>query len=185
MNVLRCCYCFTCWSVIIQITSLYEKCLIEKQYHSILKSIWCWQNYIFCISAIAGNFVFFKTLLEWEFCQAVLTYHNTLSGCVNTLGWYHVASELFQHLYLKVKILGRKEMLVCSCIISCSVMSNSSVSPWTHQASLSMGFSRQDYWSGLLFLLQGLSFSVLGSEVGVWREKLKRKRDFRTLLSEI
>ena len=123
----------------------------EKQYHSILKSIWCWQNYIFCISAIAGNFVFFQTLLGWEFCQAVLTYHSTLSGCVNTLGWYHVASELLQHLYLKVKILGRKEMLVCLCIISCSVMSNSSVSPWTHQASLSMGFSRQDYWSGLLF----------------------------------
>ena len=123
----------------------------EKQYHSILKSTWCWQNYIFCISAIAGNFVFFQTLLGWEFCQAVLTYHSTLSGCVNTLGWYHVASELLQHLYLKVKILGRKEMLVCLCIISCSVMSNSSVSPWTHQASLSMGFSRQDYWSGLLF----------------------------------
>ena len=30
--------------------------------------------------------------------------------------------------------------------------------PWTvvHQASLSMGFSRQEYWSGLPFLLQGI-----------------------------
>ena len=29
--------------------------------------------------------------------------------------------------------------------------------PWTvsHQASLSMGFSRQEYWSGLLFLSSG------------------------------
>ena len=26
----------------------------------------------------------------------------------------------------------------------------------THQASLSMGFSRQEYWSELLFLLQGI-----------------------------
>ena len=32
-------------------------------------------------------------------------------------------------------------------------MSDSFVTPWTvaHQASLSTGFSRQDYWRGLLF----------------------------------
>ena len=32
------------------------------------------------------------------------------------------------------------------------------VTLWTvaHQASLSMGFSRQEYWSGLPFLLQGI-----------------------------
>ena len=32
------------------------------------------------------------------------------------------------------------------------------VTPWTiaHQASLSMGFSRQQYWSGCNFLLQGI-----------------------------
>ena len=35
-------------------------------------------------------------------------------------------------------------------MLSCSVMSDSPV-PWTvaHQAPLSMGFSRQEYWSGL------------------------------------
>ena len=34
--------------------------------------------------------------------------------------------------------------------VSCSVVSDSFVTPWTvaHQAPLSMGFSRQDYWSG-------------------------------------
>ena len=34
---------------------------------------------------------------------------------------------------------------------SCSVMSDSFVTPWTvaYQASQSMGFSRQEYWSGL------------------------------------
>ena len=34
-----------------------------------------------------------------------------------------------------------------------SVMSNSFATPWTvaHQAPLSMGFSRQEYWSGLPF----------------------------------
>ena len=38
------------------------------------------------------------------------------------------------------------------------------VTPWTvaHQAPLSMGFSRQEYWSGLPFLLQGI-FPTQGS----------------------
>ena len=37
-------------------------------------------------------------------------------------------------------------------------MSDSFVNPWaiTRQAPLSMGFSRQEYWSGLPFLLQGI-----------------------------
>ena len=37
-------------------------------------------------------------------------------------------------------------------MLSCLVVSDS-VTPWTitHQASLSMGFSRQEYWSGLPF----------------------------------
>ena len=38
-------------------------------------------------------------------------------------------------------------------LLSCSVMSKSFVTPWTvaHQASLFMGFSRQEYWSGFPF----------------------------------
>ena len=41
---------------------------------------------------------------------------------------------------------------VCVCVLTSSVASNS-VPPWTvaHQAPLSMGFSRQEYWSGLPF----------------------------------
>ena len=37
-------------------------------------------------------------------------------------------------------------------------MSNSFVTPWTvtYQASLSMGFPRQEYWRGCHFLLQGI-----------------------------
>ena len=36
---------------------------------------------------------------------------------------------------------------------ACLVMSGSIVTPWTvsHKAPLSMGFSRQEYWSGLPF----------------------------------
>ena len=41
---------------------------------------------------------------------------------------------------------------VCVQACTCSVMSNSAT-PWTaaHQAPLSLGFSRQEYWSGLPF----------------------------------
>ena len=41
------------------------------------------------------------------------------------------------------------EQLLCS-VLSCSVVSNSA-NPWTvaHQATLSIGISRQEYWSGL------------------------------------
>ena len=41
---------------------------------------------------------------------------------------------------------------MCSCTVA-SVVSSSFVTPWTvaHQAPLSMGLSRQDYWSGLPF----------------------------------
>ena len=37
--------------------------------------------------------------------------------------------------------------------LSCSVLSNSFETPWTvaHQAPLSMGFPRPEYWSGFLF----------------------------------
>ena len=37
--------------------------------------------------------------------------------------------------------------------VSISVVSDSSATPWTvaHQAPLPMGFSRQEYWSGLPF----------------------------------
>ena len=38
-------------------------------------------------------------------------------------------------------------------LFSCSVVSDSFPTPWTvaHQAPLSMGFPRQEYWSGFLF----------------------------------
>ena len=54
-------------------------------------------------------------------------------------------------------------MHVCVCVwvyiymlcalLSCLVVSNSFVTPWTitQQASLSMGFPKQEYWSGLPF----------------------------------
>ena len=42
-------------------------------------------------------------------------------------------------------------------MLSCSVVSNSFVTPWTvvPQAPLSVGFPRQEYWSGLPFSTLG------------------------------
>ena len=42
-------------------------------------------------------------------------------------------------------------------MLICLILSNSFVSPWTvaHQAPLSKGFSRQEYWSGLPFISPG------------------------------
>ena len=50
---------------------------------------------------------------------------------------------------------------------NCSVMSNSTI-PWTvaYQAPPSMEFSRQEYWSGRHFLLQGI-FPTQGSNPGL------------------
>ena len=45
-----------------------------------------------------------------------------------------------------------------ACMLSCSAMPDScdSVNYTARQAPLSMGFSRQEYWSGCHFLLQGI-----------------------------
>ena len=42
---------------------------------------------------------------------------------------------------------------ICVMLSSCSVISDFATIPWTvaHQAPLSMGFSRQEYWNGLPF----------------------------------
>ena len=45
--------------------------------------------------------------------------------------------------------------MMCVCVLSCVWLS---VTPWTvaHQASLSMGFSREEHWSGLPFPSSGI-----------------------------
>ena len=47
---------------------------------------------------------------------------------------------------------------LCLCVLSCFSHVQLFVIPWTVacQASLSMGFSRQEYWSGCCALLQGI-----------------------------
>ena len=61
-------------------------------------------------------------------------------------------------------------MFACVCVCVCispSVVSDSLLPPWTVpcQAPLSMGFSRQEYWSGLPFPSPGHLFDP-GIELG-------------------
>ena len=51
------------------------------------------------------------------------------------------------------------------CVPSCCGCFQLFVTPWTvaHQAPLSMGFSRQEYWSGLLFPAPGIKPTSLMS----------------------
>ena len=48
-------------------------------------------------------------------------------------------------------------MWLRTCVLSCFSHVQLFVTPWTeaHQAHLSMGFSRQEYWSGLPWLPPG------------------------------
>ena len=63
----------------------------------------------------------------------------------------------------------------------CSVMSNSSVTPWTvvHQTPLSMGLSRQEYWSELPFPTSG-DFPNPGIELTSLVSPALAGRDFTT-----
>ena len=57
---------------------------------------------------------------------------------------------LFLKGYSKIYIFSHEEHFHMK---SCQVVSNSSAIPWTvaHQAHLSLGFPKQEYWSGLPF----------------------------------
>ena len=56
-------------------------------------------------------------------------------------------------LIVRISVQLKKSYFVGACLVT-SVMSNSLRPPWTvtRQAPLPMGFSRQEYWSGLPFL---------------------------------
>ena len=73
--------------------------------------------------------------------------------------WGHKESDTTKWLHFTFSQVEDMSTCVCVCVCVCvyvfshQVLSNSFVTPWTvaHQASLSMGFPRQEYWSGLPF----------------------------------
>ena len=57
---------------------------------------------------------------------------------------------IFIHQHFCATFCRERESMHAHCVLLC-------VTPWTvaHQASLSMGYPRQEYWSGLPFLSPG------------------------------
>ena len=80
-----------------------------------------------------------------------------LSGRSQSPKYMHVSIHIY--IFHKGKICIYIYVYTCMyaymllLLFSHEVVSNFSVTPWTvvHQAPLSMGFSRQEYWSGLPF----------------------------------
>ena len=85
-----------------------------------------------------------------------------LSTCENSRS-SKLCSQALQVRVTRVCVCARVCVCVCVCAHSCSVVPDSAT-PWTvaRQPSLSMNFSRPEYWSGLPFPIQGI-FSTLGS----------------------
>ena len=91
----------------------------------------------------------FKSLIHFEF---IFDYGVRKSSCLIIL---HVAVQFPQHRLQERQSLPSVYILTL-CQIVCCVLSRFSrvglfATPWTiaHQAPLSLGFSRQEYWSGL------------------------------------
>ena len=67
--------------------------------------------------------------------------------------------QTFQTTALHVREKGKEKLKKYTCMLSCFYLVLLFVTPWTaaHQAPLSMGFSRQEYWSGLSYSFQEIS----------------------------
>ena len=60
------------------------------------------------------------------------------------------------HFLFSICVCGKKNVRVCACVLSGSIMSDfATLWTATHQAPLSMGFPRQEHWTGLPFPLPG------------------------------
>ena len=104
-----------------------------------------------------------------------------MDGCLNPQLWNHRYGGLTVKLYRAYRDFFTwigdvqcPQSLHCSCMCAPCMPSHFSAvqlfaTPWTVvlQAPLSMEFSRQEYWSGLLSLLQGI-FPTQGSNPCLW-----------------
>ena len=123
------------------------------------------------IQEIAKNALFINCLKCG--CKGIIAHHNIQAkqvlsssnvkapplGCMwpascstlSSLGTSSRRKERQQG-YLVCQVLCQGLNICCVCALSHSLMPDSA-NPWTvaHQAPLSMGFSRQEYWSGLPF----------------------------------
>ena len=114
---------------------------------------------------------FFAYLIFWCMPQDIFTNITTIKilglgvsmDCI-LFPWKMYSSRKPQYLWLWL-CLEIKSVLIWVCMLSRFSRVWLSVTPWTvaHQAPLSIEFSRQEYWSGLPCLLQGI-FPTQGSK---------------------
>ena len=78
-------------------------------------------------------------------------------GVLQSMGLQRVGHDWVTELnwYCFLRYYTNAHFIVCVCLLSHSIVSNSAnLSIVAHQPPLSMGFSRQEYWSGLTTIIQ-------------------------------
>ena len=104
-------------------------------------------------------------LLTKTFC-IVRTWNHKKYRCVQSSSDYPISNLFKIHLRWQKNINTNLYICIqwCTCIYPVCMHSELFETPWTvaHQAPLSIGFSRQEYWNRLLFPLQGI-FLTQGS----------------------
>ena len=86
-----------------------------------------------------------------------LTFTQSFSLFLNGSYSMYSCVWLLSFVLMSVIVIQVSVSVYCVCVLSCLSHIQLFVTPWTvaHQAPLSMGFSRQEYWSGLPFLPPG------------------------------
>ena len=107
--------------------------------------------------------------MDWKQCNYLSTgnlikytvrhwYNGIRHSCLNQCTCLDIATYMSTYMYPLVNKAGHNHVctLQCHWYQNCVLVTQSCrlfVTPWTeaHQAPLSMGFSRQEYWKGLPF----------------------------------
>ena len=111
-------------------------------------------GYYFFFGPFWWLFLFFNFFLFIYFISWRIITSQHFSGFCHTLSWIShgvtcIFLKLFTYVFMFHLLVFIYIYSVCVSI-SCSVVSDSFMTPWTaaHQAPLSIGFPRQEYWSG-------------------------------------
>ena len=102
------------------------------------------------------NLTFVRVLLLWYMCEPQVLKELKSFPLTNLKGFLSLLSPPLCINIVSTFLLRLPMDCVCVCVCVC-VFSHSVLTPWTvaHQAPLSMGFSRQEYWGRLPFSSSG------------------------------
>ena len=107
-----------------------------------------------------------------SFCFLLLFLVQALWKCLTNIYWMNEQRDMFVAFsifcfmllltFMYTQTLSSMRGVMLGLLFSCEVVSESFVTPWTIacQAPLSMGFPRQESWSGLLFSSPVLGYTL-------------------------